>query len=192
MTTQSGPWATTFVDVLTTSLLDQHPAFRTFLRKRVDNDAVVEDLLQQSFLKALEQAHTLKKRESVVSWFYRILRNAVTDYYRSQSADHRKTEGLRQSLVATDEDKMPSIDDLRPSICSCVDLVLKELRPTYAALIERVDLKGESAAAVAKDWGLTANNLTVRLHRARQALRSRLQQACGICTKHGCLNCTCS
>jgi RNA polymerase sigma-70 factor (ECF subfamily) len=32
----------------------------------------------------------------------------------------------------------------------------------------------------------------VRLHRARQALRNNLEQACGVCTKHGCLNCTCS
>jgi RNA polymerase sigma-70 factor (ECF subfamily) len=32
----------------------------------------------------------------------------------------------------------------------------------------------------------------VRLHRARQALRNSLEQACGVCTKHGCLNRTCS
>jgi RNA polymerase sigma-70 factor (ECF subfamily) len=65
------------------------------------------------------------------------------------------------------------------------------MRPAYAHLIGRIDLRGELPADVAKEMKLTTNNLTVRLHRARQALRASLEQACGICTKHGCLNCTC-
>ncbi|SLM45275.1 ECF family RNA polymerase sigma factor (fragment) [Nitrospira sp. ND1] len=38
---------------------------------------------------------------------------------------------------------------------------------------------------------VTPNNLTVRLHRARQALRASLEQTCGLCTRQGCFNCTC-
>jgi DNA-directed RNA polymerase specialized sigma24 family protein len=40
---------------------------------------VTEDLLQQSLMKAVERGNELKKSDSAVSWFYRILRNAVTD-----------------------------------------------------------------------------------------------------------------
>jgi RNA polymerase sigma-70 factor (ECF subfamily) len=65
------------------------------------------------------------------------------------------------------------------------------LKPNYADLIRRIDLAGESLPSVAKELRVTTNNLTVRLHRARQALRESLEQACGICSKHGCLNCTC-
>lgn len=87
---------------------------------------------------------------------------------------------------------MPALDEIRSTVCTCLGPLLKEIRPAYGHLLERIDLKGELPAAVAKDLKLTTNNLTVRLHRARQALRARLEQACGICTKHGCLNCTCS
>ncbi|HSQ50072.1 MAG TPA: sigma-70 family RNA polymerase sigma factor [Nitrospiraceae bacterium] len=177
---------------LTHRLLEQEPAFLAFLRKRISDDAVTEDLLQQSLMKAVERGHELKNRDSAVSWFYRILRNAVTDYYRSHAADHRKLEGLRQEMIAAGDDKMPALDELRPAICTCLDPLLKKIRPAYAHLIERIDLRGESPADVAKEMKLTSNNLTVRLHRARQALRASLEQACGICTKHGCLNCTCS
>ena len=177
---------------LTHRLLEQEPAFRAFLRKRISDDAVTEDLLQQSLMKAVERGHELKKRDSAVSWFYRILRNAVTDYYRSHAADHRKLVGLRQEMIAAGDDKMPALDEIRPVICSCLDPLLKEIRPAYAHLLERIDLKGEAPATVAKELKLTTNNLTVRLHRARQALRASLEQACGICTKHGCLSCTCS
>lgn len=177
---------------LTHRLLEQEPAFLAFLRKRISDDAVTEDLLQQSLMKAVERGHELKESDSAVSWFYRILRNAVTDYYRSHAADHRKLEGLRQEMIAAGDDKMPALDELRPAICTCLDPLLKKMRPAYAHLIERIDLRGELPADVAKELKLTTNNLTVRLHRARQALRASLEQACGICTKHGCLNCTCS
>lgn len=177
---------------LTHRLLAQQSAFRAFLRKRLSDDGLVEDLLQQSLMKAVERGHELKKSESAVGWFYRILRNAVADYYRTYAADNRKVEGLLQEMVASGEDKTPALDEIRPAVCACLGTLLEEIRPTYADLIRRIDLEGESPAAMAKDLRVTPNNLTVRLHRARQALKAKLEQACGICTKHGCLNCTCS
>ena len=39
--------------------------------------------------------------------------------------------------------------------------------------------------------GLATNNLTPDLHRARQPLRAELTQSCKVCSKHGCLDCTC-
>jgi RNA polymerase sigma factor (sigma-70 family) len=179
------------LDDLTHRLLEQESAFRAFLRKRLSDDAVVEDLLQQSLMKAVERSRELKQSDSAVSWFYRILRNAVVDYYRAHAADHRKVEGLLREMVESGEDQTPALDDVRPTVCACLGPLLKEMRPAYADLIRRIDLEGESPAAVAKDLQVTANNLTVRLHRARQALRATLEKTCGVCTKHGCLNCTC-
>lgn len=179
------------LDDLTHRLLEEGSAFRAFLRKRLSDDAVVEDLLQQSLMKAVERGHDLKNSDSAISWFYRILRNAVADYYRSHAADQRKVEGLLQEMIEAGENQTPALDDMKPTVCACLGPLLHHMKPAYADLIRRIDLEGESPAAVAKDLKVTPNNLTVRLHRARQALRARLEQACGICTKHGCLNCTC-
>lgn len=179
------------LDELMQRLLAEQSAFRAFLRKRLSDDALVEDLLQQSLVKAVERGHELNNRDSAVSWFYRILRNAVVDYYRSHAADRRKVDGFLDELVTSGEDKMPGLDEVRPTLCACLAPLVSQLRPAYADLIRRVDLEGESPAAVARDFNVTSNNLTVRLHRARQALRATLEKTCGICTKHGCLNCTC-
>lgn len=179
------------LDELIQRLLAEQSAFRAFLRKRLSDDALIEDLLQQSLVKAVERGHELNNHDSAVSWFYRILRNAVVDYYRSHAADRRKLDGFHDELVTSGEDKMPGLDEVRPTLCACLAPLVSQLRPAYADLIRRVDLEGESPAAVAKDLNVTSNNLTVRLHRARQALRVTLEKTCGICTKHGCLNCTC-
>jgi RNA polymerase sigma-70 factor (ECF subfamily) len=119
------------------------------------------------------------------------LRNATVDYYRARAADDRKMEAFIQEFAVTGTDKTPALDELRPTVCACLQRLLPALRPAYANLLNRIDIGGESPASVAKDLGVTPNNLTVRLHRARQALRKGLEESCGICTKHGCLNCTC-
>ena len=180
------------LDDLIKRLLEQESAFRGFLQKRLSDNALVEDLLQQSFIKAIERGHELKKIESAVSWFYRILRNSVVDYYRSHASDNRRVEGLLEEMITSGEDHTPALDEVRPTVCTCLNLLLKDLRPAYADLIRRIDLEGEPIALVANDLQVTPNNLTVRLHRARQALKTSLERVCGICTKHGCFNCTCA
>ena len=172
-------------------LLAHESDFRVFVRRRLADDAMAEDVLQQSLMRAVERQHTLQQSENVVGWFYRILRNAIVDLYRSRAAESRKTDTFLQELLTAGEDKTPALDELRPTVCACLQRLLPNLRPAYAELLQRVDLQGQSLAAVAQELKVTPNNLTVRLHRARQALRSSLEQACGLCTKHGCLNCTC-
>ena len=61
----------------------------------------------------------------------------------------------------------------------------------YRELIQQIDLDGRKPEDVASRLGLTRNNVTVRLHRARKHLREALMQNCRACGTHGCLDCTC-
>ena len=69
--------------------------------------------------------------------------------------------------------------------------LLPKLKPEYAEIIERVDLREEPLAGVAGALGITPNNAAVRLHRARSGLRKQLERSCGTCATHGCLDCRC-
>ncbi|HSE60032.1 MAG TPA: sigma-70 family RNA polymerase sigma factor [Nitrospiraceae bacterium] len=178
-------------ELLVRRLLDQQPEFLGFLRRRLGSEVVAEDLLQQSLVRAVERYHSLKHDESVVPWFYRILRHAVIDYYRSHEAEARRDDAYLRDLVQAGEDQEPAFDELKPSVCACLSRLLPALRPNYAELIRRIDLGGESPQLVAEELNISQNNLTVRLHRARQALKERLEETCGVCTTHGCLHCTC-
>lgn len=172
-------------------LIGHRQAFHGFLTKRLGNAAIAEDLLQQSFIKALAHFHSIKNVDRVIPWFYQILRHALIDYYRSQETDAKRLQTFLDETATLGTHQVPSLDDLQPTICACLDRLVVKLKPAYADLIRRIDLSGESLQSVAKDLQITTNNLTVRLHRARQALRLSLENACGICSKHGCLNCTC-
>jgi len=172
-------------------LLENESAFRQFVRRRVGDDVVVDDILQQSLIKAVERFHSLNNEQSALAWFYRILRNTVVDYYRFHGAEAHRNEALLRELTISGNHHEPPPDELKATVCACLNGLLPSLRGNYAELIKRLDLDGESPAQVAKELKLSRNGLTVRLHRARQALRGALEASCGICSKHGCLNCTC-
>ena len=61
----------------------------------------------------------------------------------------------------------------------------------YAEALREVDLGGASVMAWAERAGITANNASVRLFRAREALRRQVERSCGTCATHGCEDCSC-
>jgi RNA polymerase sigma-70 factor (ECF subfamily) len=73
-------------------LVDRHRQFLDFLERRVGNRAAAEELLQAAYLKGLERGGALRDGESAVAWFYRLLRNALIDFYRHRDAERRALE----------------------------------------------------------------------------------------------------
>jgi RNA polymerase sigma-70 factor (ECF subfamily) len=167
-------------------LVQSHREFLAFLRPRVPNDAVAEEILQAAFVRTLEKGGGLREDESAVAWFYRLLRNALVDYYRKRDTERRAMESEAREPRDSESDAA-----LSRTVCGCMKTLLPTLNPGYAELLERVDLEERPVSDVASELGLTANNASVRLHRARKALRLALEQSCGTCAAHGCLDCSC-
>jgi RNA polymerase sigma factor (sigma-70 family) len=167
-------------------LVDSRRQFLAFVERRVGDRAAAEEILQTAYVKGAEKADGVRDRESVVAWFYRVLRNAIADHFRRRGAEERALERYARELDPSAEDV-----ELLDAVCSCVGRLLLTLKPEYEQVVRAVDLEGRDVRAVAEATGISANNVSVRLHRARQALRRQLERACGACATHGCLDCTC-
>ncbi|HWQ90946.1 MAG TPA: sigma-70 family RNA polymerase sigma factor [Clostridia bacterium] len=159
--------------------------FVSFARKRVADPHMAEDLVQESLVKALAAEHKPTNNESVVPWFYRILRRSIIDLYRRNDARGRSLERLSRELP-----EAPNAEDER-LLCQCFKRLLPAIPAQYQEVITKVDLEGNDLAQVASQSGITKTNLTVRLHRARMYLRKALEKNCKACSKHGCMDCTC-
>lgn len=168
-------------------LVEGRQQFLSFLEKRIQSKAAAEDILQAAFVRSLEKGGSVRDEESVVAWFYRVLRNAIIDYYRQRGSAERVSEQLVAHLQVHQEP-----DDLfKGEICQCVTALLENVKPEYRDAIQAVDLEDGSLADLAARAGITANNAAVRVHRAREALRKQVVTACGICATHGCIDCHC-
>lgn len=169
------------------SLLDLRRRFLVFIERRVNDRGLAEDILQGAYLRALEAKGRLRADESAVAWFYRILRNAVIDYYR-----RRTTEDAALDRWALELETAPAVEpQLQETTCQCIAGALEVIAPAYAELLRQVDLGEGSLAAYAAAHAITQANAAVRAHRARAALRKQLIRCCGTCAEHGCVECTC-
>ncbi|MGE0553663.1 MAG: sigma-70 family RNA polymerase sigma factor [Gemmatimonadales bacterium] len=166
-------------------LVANHREFLRFLERRVGDRALAEDILQDAFVRGLDRLGTLRNDESAIAWFYRVLRNAVTDHYRRRATRDRTLAAFESELEAE------PAGELRDAVCRCVGELARTLQPDYAEALELIEVQGLPVKAFAERAGISASNAGVRIFRAREALRRRVARSCGTCAEHGCLDCSC-
>ncbi len=168
---------------LVRDLLADREAFLSFVRSRVRSDADAEDIFQQSLIRAAEHADDVRDRDRTRAWFFQILRRAL--------ADHHAKWALRESKLALLANDVGDATPEEVAVCACSLGQLDRIRPDYADILRRVDIADEPLASAADALGITVNNATVRLHRARKALRDQLREFCGTDSIRACLDCGC-
>jgi RNA polymerase sigma factor (sigma-70 family) len=166
-------------------LLRHRGKLLSFIQKRVPDPNLAEDVLQEGLLKALRSADELRDEERLIPWFYRILNNAIIDMYRKRAIETRYLQAYAR------ESEFGSNAQVQSELCECFRELLPSLKPDYAELIDLLELQPGDPAEVARQLKIQPNNLKVRRHRARQALKQRLEETCRTCSVHGCLDCTC-
>ena len=171
------------------ALVEARHEFLAFLQQRVTSAAEAEELLQRFSLRALERASQLRDVRTVRGWLGRILATTIVDHQRRAIRQRRReitTDPADLDDLAVEPDR-----EMDETICNCLHKLLPTLKPEYADILWRSDILGEPRDRIAASLGTTLNNVTVRLHRARQALRKRLEEMCLTCPVHGFLDCRC-
>ncbi len=162
--------------------------FLNFVRASIPNLSEAEEVLQRASLKIVLHSDTVKDTSRAEAWIYRLLRNEIADYFRRAAVRSRRTSELTPDLLA---DSLSATDTHRPNLCPCAIDELPNLHPNYADALRGIEMNGETIAAYADGRGISLNSATVRVHRARKALRVRLEARCGPCAGSGCFDCGC-
>lgn len=169
------------------ALVEAREEMLVFLQRRLRSRDDAEEVLQRFSLRALERASQLRDVRTVRGWLGRILATTLVDHQRSLSRRRR-----RETPVDEAEIESELVDaELDAAVCNCLYRLLPTLKPEYADIVWRADILGEPRDRLAASLGTSLNNVTVRLHRGRQALRKRLEEMCRTCPIHGFLDCHC-
>lgn len=169
------------------TLLENHRAFLRYLERRVGDRALAEDILQDAFVRIVERPEQAPQDEGVIPWFYRTLRNAAIDRFRRHDAAGRAYETFARELQA----RTAPTEEMEAEICACVSRLAGTLKPEYAEALHEIEVAGAPVKGYAERKGLSPNNAAVRVFRAREALKKRVRESCGVCAEHGCVDCTC-
>jgi RNA polymerase sigma factor (sigma-70 family) len=164
-------------------LLAHRDEFVDFAAARLESRAEADDLVQDALARALQRLGELRDGDAILGWFFRILRNAITDHHRRRAASRRALERLAAE---------PSAEAEQPRrVCQCVSHLATTLKPEYAEALQRVDVDGTMVKALAAELGITPSNAAVRVFRARESLRKKVLSTCRACAEAGCTDCTC-
>ncbi|NMM18654.1 MAG: sigma-70 family RNA polymerase sigma factor [Rhodoferax sp.] len=159
------------MNCLTTAWSAHEPELRGWLRRRLDNPAEADDLLQDLFLKALSQGEQFCSVQNARAWLFEVARNTLADRLRVT----RDTLVLPEDLPAP-ADELDTVDTLT----ACLTRVLSELSAEDREAITLCDLQGLSQAEFAQRRGLSLSGAKSRVQRARQRLRERMTQGCQV------------
>lgn len=155
---------------------------RHYLRRRVRDEAVAEDLLQDVFVRVHEHRQELRESDRLVPWVYRIARNAVTDHFRARPTtplgDHEPghgSEGTEGVPGADGEDTNPN-----RVLGAWLRLMIHTLPEPYREALELTELQGLSQKEAAQRLGLSHSGMKSRVQRGRVRLRTLLDRCCEV------------
>ena len=139
------------------------------------NREEAEDLVQESYAKALRGFSSYQQGTNFRAWLYRILRNA---FLTSKA-------GLRMASLDAEEDDVPepSTAVTPESILvsryerEAVQAVLAGLPVNFREVIVLCDVEEMSYQEIAATLGIPVGTVMSRLSRARRAMRQRLGSA---------------
>jgi RNA polymerase sigma factor (sigma-70 family) len=164
----------TSVPISRAELEQLQPVLVRFALRATRDPELARDLAQEALLAAVSQADGFAGRSSLRTWVIGILSHKVIDHFRRRTT---QADAGDQGLLDT-----PSDDDVERVVAARqqlarVDRALQELPELERMALLVCDVEGLPREECCNVLGVTATHLRVLLHRGRNRLRSRLQDA---------------
>ncbi len=148
----------------------------------VNDPSKAEDIVQETFLKAMLHKDQFEGRSAINTWLYRIAYNTALDLLRKRTEDPLPDEdpGNEENVPVTlphalvDWDSSPEQILEGKQTRSQLELGIQKLTPALRAVFLLRDVQEVSTTEAAEILGVTENVVKVRLHRARLELREYL------------------
>ncbi len=144
---------------------------RGYLTRQLHDTRLAEDLLQDTFVKALGQGIGFCTLENPRAWLFRVARNLLVDHRR-----RRKPFVNLDESIARPEPEIPAVE----SLSACLPRALAALGEEDREAITLCDLEGLTQADYAHRKGLSLPGAKSRVQRARRRLKRQLSRACQV------------
>ncbi|MBL4684914.1 MAG: sigma-70 family RNA polymerase sigma factor [Nannocystaceae bacterium] len=145
---------------------------RRAIARRVSDEATIDDLVQDVFVRVQSRRDQLREDERLGAWVGRISRSVIADHYR-----RTKPLASLPPQLASDP-----VDDVVQTTCLAgwVATSLKTLDEKYRVVLEVTELQGLTQRQAATQLGLSLSAVKSRVLRGRAKLAARLHACCEV------------
>jgi RNA polymerase sigma-70 factor (ECF subfamily) len=167
-------------EILSTAHHDYGKRLNAHAFFKVNDHAIGEDLVQDTFMKTWKYLVSGGKIEAMKAFLYHILNNLIVDEYRK-----RKTTSLDVLLEKGFEPSFSNSEQLSAAFDGeAVLLLIEHLPPTYQKVIRMRYIQDLSLTEMSLITGQSKNTLAVQIHRGLVKLKL-LYTDCSMPTRHG-------
>jgi len=147
---------------------------RHYTRNAVD----VEDLVQDTFLKAFSRLDTFQGQSSFFTWLYRIAVNTILDGIKRRGRSPVNIVEDPEAVAAPGSTRVsgPSAGMERDEIARITHAVLGELPEIFRAVLVMREFEDLSYQQIADVLGISIGTVESRLFRARARFKDKLLQ----------------
>ena len=147
-----------------------HDSLLSFIRHRVGDPDLAEDILQDVFVKIHCRLDTLQEADRVQSWLYQIARRTIIDHYRT----HKTAEPLPDDLPREPDHG----DEAWQQLEKCVRPMIELLPESYRTAVLLSEIHGLPLKEVATQLGLSLPGVKSRVQRGRVKLKETFLKCC--------------
>jgi RNA polymerase sigma-70 factor (ECF subfamily) len=143
----------------------------------VGNPDDAEDLVQDLLIQLYEKNVDLNLYEKPASWLLRALYNLFVDQYRKKSRlpiDNKESDSDQIIDSMSDEMNSPHSLMVQQHSRTMLETIIKSLNQEQQVLISMHDIEGHTLLELSEVMNTPIGTLKSRLHRARQALREKI------------------
>jgi len=139
----------------------------SYIMKLSGNSHIAEEIVQETFCRALEQV-LIGKKELNTAWFYTVAKHLYFNYIKKQN----KLK-YDENLDIEDENSANSPDSnlIKSDEAADIRKVLSQLKDNYREVLELREFKGLSYDEIGKVTGMSLVQVKVTLYRARIKFR---------------------
>jgi len=146
----------------------------------VRSAADVEDVVQETFIKAYRGLSAFRGESAFYSWLYRIATNAALNHLKRSPAEELLGEDTPEDRTDAFE---PGVSDgenpertlMASQIADAVKRGLARLQPDLVEALTLFEVEGKSYAEIAEMLAIPIGTVRTRIFRAREGLARHLQ-----------------
>jgi RNA polymerase sigma-70 factor (ECF subfamily) len=153
---------------------------RAFIRSKVKDPNLTEDLLQESLIKIHLNLHRLKSQEKLMNWAFQISRNVIIDHHKRTKRIHHVGELALPDEAACHESTFTQ------DLATWIPEAIKLLPEKYRQAIYLTEIEGLTQKELAEKLGISVSGAKSRVQRGREKLKDIVLQCCEVVTdKYG-------
>ena len=150
------------------------------LRSYIRDNAEIEDLMQNTYLKAYEKLYQFKHTSAFATWLIRIAINEALARLKEKTKiynlkDPSQIFGSNSILEMPDETQLnPENKIIRQEAKQLLENTIDSLDPKYRTVYMLKEVEEMTINEISECLNISVSNVKVRLHRAKSMLKEKL------------------